>query len=248
MEIIQVFKLTKKFSQRKGFLRKKELTALDNLDLSVKKGEIFGLLGPNGAGKTTLVRILAGLLLPTSGEVKISGCDLIKDTYKVKSKVGVVLNNERSFYLRLTVRQNLEYFAYLHNMPSSSIKSRIQELLQIMDLRNESDAWVQNLSSGGRQRLSIAIGLLHDPEIILMDEPTKGLDPIVIQKIWDFIKRELALKQKTIVVCTNNLEEAEALCHRVCILEKGKAVAVFNKTEFQNSLGALFNKVISGNK
>lgn len=244
MEIIEVFKLTKKFLQRKGFLRKKEKIALDNVDLSVRKGEVFGLLGPNGAGKTTLIRLLAGLLLPTSGQGRISGYDLIKDSYKIKSRVGVIFNNERSFYLRLTVMQNLEYFASLHNMPSRAARDRILELLRFMNLRNESDVWVQNLSSGTKQRLAIAIGLLHDPEIILMDEPTRGLDPIVIQKTWDFIKKELVPKQKTILVCTNNLEEAEVLCDRVCILEKGRAMAVFDKAEFRDSLRSLFNKVI----
>jgi ABC-2 type transport system ATP-binding protein len=197
------------------------IEALRGIDLHVKGGEIFGLLGPNGAGKTTLVKILSCLVLPDRGRAVVGGQD-VRHENKVKPMIGLVHSDERSFYWRLTGRENLRFFARLYDVPGSRIASRIDELLRRVDLIADADRRFSDYSSGMKQRFAIARALLHDPPILLMDEPTRSLDPASSLALRAFIRDELKGRDgKTILLATHNLREAEVLCDRLAILVKG---------------------------
>jgi ABC-2 type transport system ATP-binding protein len=191
----------------------------------VPTGSITGLLGPNGAGKTTLLRILATTVLPDGGSAKILDRDVTSHTAQVRAKLGFVLGEERSFFWRLTARQNLKFFAVLANMDSKAIPGRIAELSGLLRLDKELDKPFRDLSTGMRQRLGIARALLHDPEVLLVDEPTQGLDPGAARRTRKFIKEKLSGEMnKTMLLATHNMEEARQLCDRIAFLKDGKIV------------------------
>ncbi len=225
--IIETFGLTKRFAQAGGFidllhpLRKKEVTAIEDVNLKIKKGELFGILGPNGAGKTTLIKVLCTLILPTAGSAYLNGYDIVKEEEKAKASLGFVTGDERSFYWRLSGRQNLEFFAALNNTPDP--RGKIDELMALMELKDKADTKFYSYSTGMKQRMAIARGLLNDPEVLFMDEPTRSLDPCVAQNLRDFIKEQLVKNQgKTVFLSTHNLDEAEQLCDRVAIIDKAR--------------------------
>ncbi|MEM1548819.1 MAG: ATP-binding cassette domain-containing protein [Thermoproteota archaeon] len=225
-----------------GFLfRKKNKEtniALDDVSLSIKRGELFGLLGPNGAGKTTLVKILSTLILPDAGTALVNGYDVLKEPGKVRASIGVVSSGERSLYWKLTARENLEYFARLYKVPDQVAKKRIRELLNLMELEDRADELVEKYSSGMRQKLAIARAILHDPEILLLDEPTLGLDPSFSKSIRSFIREELNRKQgKTILLTTHYMEEADQMCDRIAFINKGRIVAVDTPERLKNMIG-----------
>ncbi|MEM3712859.1 MAG: ATP-binding cassette domain-containing protein [Thermoproteota archaeon] len=230
---------------RKGeggfFFRRKNqetIIALDNVSLSIKRGELFGLLGPNGAGKTTLVKILSTLILPDAGTALVNGYDVLKESGKVRASIGVVSSGERSLYWKLTARENLEYFARLYKVPDQVAKKRIRELLNLMELEDRADELVEKYSSGMRQKLAIARAILHDPEILLLDEPTLGLDPSFSKSIRSFIREELNRKQgKTILLTTHYMEEADQMCDRIAFINKGRIVAVDTPERLKNMIG-----------
>lgn len=230
---IEIFNLTKEFIQSKTLLlplfysHKKIKTALvlNCVNLQVKRGELFGLVGPNGAGKSTLIKILCCLILPTKGTAKVSGYDILEEEEKVKASIGLISGDERSFYWRLTGRQNLHFFSSLYNLPSPYSKSRIEELVDFLEIK-EPDKRFQEYSTGIKQRLAIARSLLNNPEILFMDEPTKNLDPGNAQQLREFIKEKLTRKEgKTIFFATHNLDEAEYLSDRLAIMKKGEIVS-----------------------
>ena len=195
--------------------------ALRGVDLRVKTGEVFGLLGPNGAGKTTLVKILSCLILPDRGKAAIAGFD-VRQENRVKARIGLVHSDERSFYWRLSGRENLRFFSRLYDVPASRIESRIDELLHKVDLAEAAPRRFADYSSGMKQRLAIARALLHDPPVLLMDEPTRSLDPAASLSLRRLIKDELnGRDRKTILLATHNLREAEVLCDRIAILVAG---------------------------
>ena len=182
-------------------------------------------MGPNGAGKTTLLRILATTVLPDGGVAKILDRDVTRHTAQVRAKLGFVLSEERSFFWRLTARQNLRFFAVLANMDGSAVPGRIGELSDLLRLEKELDKPFKDLSTGMRQRLSIARALLHDPEVLLVDEPTQGLDPGAAQRTRKFIKENLSGEmKKSVLLATHNMEEARQLCNRIAFLKDGKIV------------------------
>jgi len=200
--------------------------ALRGVDIRVARGEIFGLLGPNGAGKTTLIKILCCLILPDEGRATIDGIDTVREN-AVKRRIGLVHSDERSFYWRLSARQNLRFFARLYDVPSRRIESRIDELLRRVDLEAAADRPFSGYSSGMKQRVAIARALLHDPPILFMDEPTRSLDPSSARKLRGFVRDELNGRDgKTIVLATHNLREAEMLTDRLAILVRGRALQV----------------------
>ncbi|MCF6148550.1 MAG: ABC transporter ATP-binding protein [Candidatus Kuenenia sp.] len=227
---IETFNLTKKYPLIKNYrdlllhpLQKKESTALSEVNLKIKKGELFGLLGSNGAGKTTLIKIFCTMVLPTSGTTSINGLDVIHQGKKIKKIIGYVICDERSFYWRLTGRQNLKFFARLNNVIRSDMDTKINDLLSFMDLSHEADKMFKDYSTGTRKKLAIARGLLTNPDILLMDEPTNALDPITAQKIRVFIREKLVNEmKKTVVFATHNLHEAEELCDRIAFIHKGR--------------------------
>jgi ABC-2 type transport system ATP-binding protein len=204
------------------FGRARRIEALRGVDLDVREGEILGLLGPNGAGKTTLLKIFSCLVLPDTGQATVLGTPT-EDENRVKRTIGLVSTDERSFYWRLSARENLRFFARLYDVPVRSTESRIDELLERVDLVEAADRPFSGYSSGMKQRVSIARALLHDPPILLMDEPTRSLDPASSIALRGFIDRELNRRDgKTIVLATHDLREAEAISHRVAILVSGR--------------------------
>ncbi|MBM4056414.1 MAG: ABC transporter ATP-binding protein [Planctomycetes bacterium] len=227
---IETFNLTKKYPIIRNYrdlllhpLQKKESTALCDVNLRIKKGELFGLLGSNGAGKTTLIKIFCTMVLPTSGITRINGLDVLHNGKKIKKIIGYVICDERSFYWRLTGRQNLKFFAKLNNVPRSVMETKINDLLSFMDLSHEADRMFKDYSTGTRKKLAIARGLLTNPDILFMDEPTNALDPITAQKIRIFIREKLVNEmKKTVVFATHNLHEAEELCDRIAFIHRGK--------------------------
>jgi ABC-2 type transport system ATP-binding protein len=205
------------------------ITALDDLTLAVAQGEIFGLLGPNGAGKTTLIKILSTMLLPDHGTASINGHDIVTRARQVRKAIGVMFTGASGLFLRLSARKNLEYFASLYAMPRRFAKQRIAELLDRQGLADRADDAVASYSQGMRQRLHLARALLHDPAVLLLDEPTVGLDPLAAQ---EFRRSVAAMRSegKTVLFSTHHMHEAEHMCDRVAIVNKGRLVTIGSPT------------------
>jgi len=211
------------------FLTEK-LTALNNLSLDINDGDSVGFLGANGAGKTTLLKLIGGLLYPSKGCILVNGCDTTKYNKIARKNVGFVLNEERSFYWTLTGRQNLEFFGSLDNLSRSPLKNKIDELLNVVKLEEAADSLFSGYSSGMKQKLAIARGLLSDANIIILDEPTRTLDPIFAEDIRSILLDRIHInKEKTLLIATHNLIEAEVMCNKICIMKRGK-ILVFNST------------------
>ncbi len=228
---IETTDLGKVFAKRRSlrdlatrpFRKPGKVRALEKVTLEVHPGEIFGLLGPNGAGKTTLLKILSSLVTPSEGRAAVQGHDVVSAQQRVRASIGLVTSDERSFYWRLSGRENLHFFAALYNVPRGQLRSRCRTLLEKMELTAKADQQFMEYSTGTKQRLAIARALLHDPPIIFMDEPTRSLDPSAAKNLREFISETLnGAEGKTILLATHNLAEAEALCDRLAILHLSK--------------------------
>jgi ABC-2 type transport system ATP-binding protein len=222
---IETVGLVKRFSARRGrrsVRADSERLALNRVDLQISKGEIFGLLGPNGAGKTTLVKILATLLLPTEGKAYVGGRDVVSHDRDVRRLIGVVYGDERTFSWRLSVFENLRFYAALYQLPRKQAHRRINELLELVGLEEAAHTPMQDFSSGMKQRASIARGLLGEPAILFLDEPTHNLDPIGARQIRELVRQRVAESTRTVLLATNVMAEAEELCDRVAILDQGR--------------------------
>lgn len=217
-------------SKRKNLIGKKTKTiikALDQVDFEIHEGELFGLLGPNGAGKTTCVKILCTLLEPTQGQAFVKGYNVVKDAAKVRKIVNMVAGGERMLYYRLTGRENLEYFAELYDVPKIQIKPRVNTLLELVGLADRADDEVEKYSKGMKQRLQVCRGLINDPQVLFLDEPTLGLDVNIAKDLRKFIREKIVKEQgKTVLLTTHYMYEAEELCDRVAFINKGKLIAV----------------------
>jgi ABC-2 type transport system ATP-binding protein len=208
------------------FQSRRTVTALSSVSLEVAKGERIALLGPNGAGKTTLLKIIGGLLLPTQGEIVVNGCDTLRHNTAARKSVGFVMNEERSFFWRLNARQNLEFFAALDNLSGRAMEDRVRELIQLVGLESHVDKIVSTYSSGMKQRLALARGLIAEPEVLILDEPTRALDPVACEDLNDLIVERLHKgSRKTLLIATHRLEEAMRLCDKVLIINHGKIIA-----------------------
>ncbi|AFV10596.1 Nod factor export ATP-binding protein I [Thermacetogenium phaeum DSM 12270] len=212
-----------------------DITAVDHLNLEIGKGEFFGLLGPNGAGKTTTVRMISTLTPMTSGSISIDGQSPDRNLTSVKLKIGVVPqhNNLES---EMTAWENLEMHGRLYNMPKAIRRKRIVELLEFTELSDRAGDLVKTFSGGMKRKLMIARALMHRPELLLLDEPTVGLDPAVRRKIWDLLK-SLSSNGLTVLLTTHYIEEAEILCHRVGLMDKGKLVELGSPDKLIEKVG-----------
>jgi len=209
-----------------GRIERSTLVALDGISLEVASGQLFGLLGRNGAGKTTLIKILVTLLLPSAGEARVAGLDVVADARRVREKIAMISGGEHTGYGILTVREQLWMFARFYGMPSRFAKQRIDELLSVVGLYEQRDRKVGELSTGMRQKMNVVRGLLPDPEILFLDEPTVGLDVGAARDIRAYIKEWIGAKPgRTILLTTHYMHEAEELCDRVAIIHKGKLIA-----------------------
>ncbi|MCW4010841.1 MAG: ABC transporter ATP-binding protein [Candidatus Bathyarchaeota archaeon] len=235
------FIITEKFTKCYG-----KVSAVQDLDLTVYAGEIFGFLGPNGAGKTTTIRVMTTLTKPTSGRVQIKGFDVVKDADKVKKLIGVV-QQHLSLDRDLTVRENMEFHARLHHIGSSERKRRINELLTYVELNDFADRMVDTLSGGMKKRAAIVCSLIHEPEVLFLDEPTVGLDAQARRRLWDLVRR-LNADGTTIFLTTHYIEEAEALCGRVGIMHHGQLIALDTPLELRKKLGAVTVETLVDNK
>jgi ABC-2 type transport system ATP-binding protein len=211
------------------------VNALEDISMSISKGQVFGLLGSNGAGKTTLVKLAAGLITADSGYIELFGQPVNEGNIEMfLSHVGLVTANERSFYWRLSGRQNLEFFGKMYDLPSKTRNTKINHLVEQLELKDFADRPFMTYSTGQKQRFAIARSLLNDPGVLLFDEATSALDPVAGKKLLTFIKDVLVKKhQKTIIWCTHNLAEAEKICDSMAILHKGRIIAQGTLDEMQ---------------
>lgn len=215
------------------------IVALDDVSLTVERGEIHGLLGPNGAGKTTFVKILSTLLVPTSGSATVLGHDVVAAAAAVRPLIGIVFGGERGLYPRLTARQNLDYFGALYGLDRHSARRRCNEVLERLGLAERADDRVETYSRGMKQRLHLARGLLNEPELLFLDEPTTGLDPTAAHDFRRLIE-ELVREGTTILLTTHDMAEAEALCKRVTLIDRGRILA----TETPSGLSSLVDRAL----
>ncbi|MBC7221630.1 ATP-binding cassette domain-containing protein [Candidatus Bipolaricaulota bacterium] len=232
-ELTRVFRLRKR-EAREG---RREILALDRVNLEVCWGELFGLLGPNGAGKTTLIKILATLLAPTSGRAWVAGADVVENPAEVRRHINMVCGGETSGYGLLTVEENLWMFAQFYGIPSREARRRIRELLSLVGMADRASTKVYHLSSGMRQKMNIVRGFLTDPKILFLDEPTLGLDVQTARTIRDFVRQWLLdHPDRTILLTTHYMHEADELCQRVAIIDRGRILACAPPAELKKAL------------
>jgi ABC-2 type transport system ATP-binding protein len=230
--VISVEKLTKEYPS--GYLSRKKSTklAVEEIDFEVKRGEIFGLLGPNGAGKTTTIKMLTTLLLPTSGRATVLGMNVEKEVMEIRKRINLVMGGERGLYYRITGRQNLQFFSNLYKVPPEIREQRIDELVELVGMADAADKRVEDYSRGMKQRIHLARGLVNDPEILFLDEPTIGLDPEIAREMRLVIK-DMACKGRTVLLSTHDMLEAEFLCDRIALISKGHIVALGSPSELK---------------
>lgn len=226
-EVILATDLEREYVTETGWPRRqrKVVKAVDGLSFGVGRGEVFGLLGPNGAGKTTTIKMMTTLLLPTGGSVEVLGMNAATEHERVRARIGVIFGGERCLYWRLTARENLQYFADMYRVPRTRQRVLIPELLERAGLDDAADRRVETFSKGMKQRLTIVRGLVNDPEVLFLDEPTIGLDPVGAQELRQLVAG-LAALGTTVVLTTHYMAEAELLCGRIGIVQKGKMVAL----------------------
>ncbi|OPX61182.1 MAG: Trehalose/maltose import ATP-binding protein MalK [Methanomassiliicoccales archaeon PtaB.Bin215] len=213
----------------------REKLAVDRVSFEVRRGEIFGLLGPNGAGKTTTIKMLTTLLIPTSGSAAVLGLDAVKDSIKLRPRINLVSGGERGLYFRLTGRQNLEFFSDMYRVPRETKKKKIEDLLELVGLAEAADIRVEEYSRGMKQRLHLARGLVNDPEVLFLDEPTLGLDPEISRETRALIRR-LSEKGMTIMLTTHYMFEADELCDRLAIISEGRIKAMGSPYSMKESV------------
>lgn len=226
MSIIEVKNLKKYFGRTR---------AVDDISFEIEKGEVFGFLGPNGSGKTTTLRMLSTILKPTAGEIKILDKNIKDNIHKIKNEIGYIPQKE-SLYMDLTVRENLEFFNMGYNLTDDLLKKKIEEVLGLLELADKSSVLSRTLSGGYLKRLSIAVELVHNPQILICDEITIGLDPVLRHNIWEVLKK--LKKHSTIIFTTHYLEEAEELCDRVALMSGGRILCIGKPEEIADSFKA----------
>jgi len=213
-----------------------EIVAVDGLDLKIDEGEIFGLLGPNGAGKTTTLSMLSTLLKPTSGTARVNGYDIVEQPADVRRSIGIVFQDPSSDDV-LTGRENLYLHALMFGVPKHQRKERIQRVLGLVDLQDRANDIVKKYSGGMRRRLELARGLLHNPRVLFLDEPTLGLDPQTREHIWEYVEDLVKAEKVTVIITTHYMDEADRLCNRVAIIDHGHVVALDTPSALKSKVG-----------
>jgi ABC-2 type transport system ATP-binding protein len=226
MRVVEASDLRRSYRTRTGMLKrdKKVVDAVRGVSFGIEQGELFGLLGPNGAGKTTTIKMLITLLLPTAGSASVLGHDVVREARQVRRHIGYVFGGDRGLYERLSALDNLRYFSELYGVPPRESRRRIGELLEMVGLTGREKERVEGFSRGMRQRLHIARGLLHDPEVLFLDEPTIGIDPVGARELRGTIAT-LREQGKTILLTTHYMFEADELCDRIAVIRDGEIVA-----------------------
>lgn len=243
--LVRLEGLTKRFPIRRGWLaalrhpfHTEYASVVREVSCEIGKGEFFGLLGHNGAGKTTLFKMLATLVLPDQGRATVAGYDVVRDASKVRGILAPVIADERSLNWRLSARENLKLYAILQGLRGREIQARVDELLEVVELDGAAEKLVGRFSSGMKQRLLIARALLKSPRVLLLDEPTRSLDPISARRFRHFLKEEINRRQGcTVLLATHNAEEALELCDRVAVLDQGELLAVGTADELSREIG-----------
>jgi ABC-2 type transport system ATP-binding protein len=224
--VIEVVGLRRTYRTTTGVIRRRplEVEAVRGISFEVAEGELFGLLGPNGAGKTTTIKMLITLLLPTAGDARVLGYDVVRDAREVRKRIGYVFGGERGLYERLSGLDNLRYFGELYGLTGKRQRVRIQEVIELVGLQGRERERVEGYSRGMRQRLHIARGILHDPAVVFLDEPTIGVDPVGARALRAMIA-QLVEAGKTVLLTTHYMFEADSLCDRIAVIARGKIVA-----------------------
>ncbi|MHA1481599.1 MAG: ABC transporter ATP-binding protein [Candidatus Thorarchaeota archaeon] len=240
--VIRTNELTKIFEKGK----KKEVVALNAVNLDIKKGEVFGLLGPNGSGKTTLIRVLVGLLTPTNGSATVLGKDVVTEIDQIRERVAL-LPQEAGIYERLTARENLIYYGGLYGIPVEVLNQRADHLLEIIGLKEKEHYQTKGFSGGMKRKVLVARALIIEPEIVFLDEPTTGIDTIGARVVRNLLKKLSSEQDRTIILTTHDLNEVSELCHRVGILNEGKLIAVGEPSELKEQfMAADLEEVFTG--
>src|SRR6476619_2177816 len=238
MAAIEAEKLQRTYRTHTGTVRRrtKEVEAVRGVSFSIEPGDLFGLLGPNGAGKTTTIKMLITLLIPTAGSARVLGLDVVEHAHEVRKRIGYVFGGERGVYERLSGYDNLRYFAELYGVPPGEQRRRIEYLLEVVGLKGREHERAEGYSRGMKQRLHVARGLLHDPDVIFLDEPTIGLDPVGARDVRATIA-SLTEAGKTVLLTTHYMFEADALCDRIAVISHGRIVAEGTPTELKRGVG-----------
>ena len=223
--------------------RGEDLLAVDNVNLSIPQGMIFGLLGHNGAGKTTTIKMLSTLLIPTSGSAQVAGFSVTADEREVRRRLGVVLGGDRGLYNKLTARDNLIYFAHLYGVPRGEVGARADAMLELVELADRAGDRVEGYSRGMKQRLHLAKALVHDPPVLFLDEPTIGLDPAAAVRVREIIAG--LAPERTVLLTTHYLHEADALCDRIAIIDHGKIIVEDTPAGIKRQVGGDRRHLIS---
>jgi ABC-2 type transport system ATP-binding protein len=235
MAVIEAIDLRRTYRTTTGVIRRKplEVEAVRGVSFAVEQGELFGLLGPNGAGKTTTIKMLITLLLPTSGQARVLGVDVVENPREVRKRIGYVFGGDRGLYERLSALDNLRYFAELYGVSGKAQRLRIDEVLELVGLKGREQERVEGYSRGMRQRLHIARGILHDPEVVFLDEPTIGVDPVGARDLRQMIA-DLVTAGKTVLLTTHYMFEADALCDHIAVIAKGEIVGQGTPAELKS--------------
>ncbi|HZD09797.1 MAG TPA: ABC transporter ATP-binding protein [Candidatus Binatia bacterium] len=235
IETHQLSKQFKRSGRWQRLARRTPASAVSDVSLRIEKGELFGLLGPNGAGKTTLVKMLCTLVLPTRGRATVAGFPL-RRAAEIRAAVGLMVTDDRSFYWRLTGRENLRFFAALHRIHGAAAHRRVDEVLEQVAMEHHADRRFSDYSTGMKQRIALARCLLHRPRILFLDEPSRSLDPVATQRLHDLLQRLIVERDVTIFLITHDLSEAEKLCSRVAVMNRGRIRIVGQPGEMRRQL------------
>jgi ABC-2 type transport system ATP-binding protein len=232
---IEVFNLKRSYRKRKGWFRSGEtVDAVRGINFSVPQGTIFGMLGPNGSGKTTTIKMLSTLLLPTSGVARIGGYDVVEDEMAVRRQLGVLFGGDRGLYNQLSARENLRYFGRLYGLGTADLHRRADEMLERVNLTDRADERVESFSRGMKQRLHVAKTLLHEPEVVILDEPSIGLDPGAQIELRQLISE--LVPRYTVLLATHDMHEADVLCRELAILDRGEIVAMGSPAQLKDNI------------